>query len=68
MKTFLLFTFCFLLNSLAAQPLVTRSGYAAFFSETPLEDIKAENRQVHAVIDPAKKNAGICAIDERFFI
>ena len=66
MKTFLLFTFCFLLNSLAAQPLVTRSGYAAFFSETPLEDIKAENRQVHAIIDPAKKTLAFALLMKGF--
>lgn len=38
-----------------SQTFMTRNGYIGFFSKTPLEDIKAENRQVYAVIDAGKK-------------
>jgi hypothetical protein len=34
----------------------TRTGFIGFYSRTPLEDIKAENNQVYAVIDAGKKN------------
>jgi polyisoprenoid-binding protein YceI len=34
----------------------TRSGFVGFYSKTALEDIKAENNQVYAIIDPAKQN------------
>ena len=34
-----------------AQKLSTRNGYIKFFSETPVENIKAENNQVSSVID-----------------
>ncbi len=63
---FCLFISCCLLQNLDAQPLVTRSGYAAFFSETPLEDIKAENRQVQAVIDPGKKTLAFAILLKGF--
>jgi YceI-like protein len=33
-----------------------RTGFIGFYSKTPLEDIKAENNQVYAVIDAGKKN------------
>jgi polyisoprenoid-binding protein YceI len=38
-----------------SQLYMTRTGYISFFSTMPLEDIKADNNQVYAVIDPAKK-------------
>src|ERR1700709_425664 len=34
----------------------TRTGFIGFYSKTALEDIKAENNQVYAVVDAAKKN------------
>lgn len=34
----------------------TRSGFVGFYSKTALEDIKAENNQAYAIIDPAKQN------------
>ena len=37
------------------QVYMTRSGYASFFSSTPLEDIKAENKQLLAIVDLDKK-------------
>src|SRR5215203_1247375 len=38
-----------------AQIYTTRNGLIGFYSKTPLEDIKAENKQVYAVIDAGKK-------------
>jgi polyisoprenoid-binding protein YceI len=67
MKTLLLFLIlCCSSLVLAAQPLVTRTGYISFFSKTPLEDIKAENRQVNAVVDLAKKNIVFAALMKSF--
>jgi polyisoprenoid-binding protein YceI len=41
-----------------AQVYATRNGFIGFYSKTSLEDIKAENKQVYAVIDAGKKNLG----------
>ena len=35
---------------------LTRAGFVGFYSKMPLEDIKAENNQVFAAIDPGKKS------------
>jgi hypothetical protein len=43
------------ISDLAAQNrFSTRSGTVRFFSETPLEDIKAENKQVACIVDVEK--------------
>lgn len=52
--------------SLQAQPLITRNGYIGFFSKTPLEDIRAENNQVVAAIDPSKKSIAFTALLKSF--
>jgi len=39
-----------------SQVYTTRTGFIGFYSKTPLEDIRAENNQVFAAIDPGKKN------------
>lgn len=49
-----------------SQTFMTRNGYIGFFSVTPLEDIKAENRQVYAVIDVAKKNLAFTCLMKGF--
>jgi polyisoprenoid-binding protein YceI len=38
-----------------SQVYLTRAGFVGFYSKMPLEDIKAENNQVFAAIDPGKK-------------
>jgi len=43
-------------SSSYSQLYVTRTGFAGFYSKTSMEDIKAENNQVYAVIDAGKKN------------
>ncbi|GEO09665.1 YceI family protein [Segetibacter aerophilus] len=55
-----------LTGSLQAQTFITRNGYAGFFSKTPLEDIKAENRQLYAVIDATKKNLAFTCLVKGF--
>lgn len=49
-----------LINVLAlkAQVYTTRNGFIGFYSKTPLEDIKGENKQVYAGIDVAQKKLG----------
>lgn len=56
MKKILLFSLL-ILNLVAAdaQVYATRNGFIGFYSKTPLEDIKAENKQVYAIIDAGKK-------------
>jgi hypothetical protein len=56
------------ISSMAAysQTYITRNGYIGFFSKTPLEDIKAENRQVYAVIDAGKKNLAFTCLVKGF--
>jgi polyisoprenoid-binding protein YceI len=58
MKKFslLLLFFAIFYHSVSAQLYQTRTGFIGFYSKTPLEDIKAENNQVYAVIDTDKKN------------
>lgn len=46
----------FFLGNAFGQLFNTRSGFIGFYSKTTLEDIKAENNQVYAVIDVVKKN------------
>ncbi len=66
MKTIvsLLLLFFFLKGN--SQTFITRNGYIGFFSKTPLEDIKAENQQVYAVIDAAKKNLAFTCLVKGF--
>jgi hypothetical protein len=67
MKTvFYSFLFCTFSFLAAAQPLVTRNGHTSFFSVTPLEDIKAENNQVQAALDPTKKTLAFAMLMKSF--
>ena len=54
-KTIILSVFVLNLVLANAQLYTTRNGFIGFYSKTPLEDIKAENKQVYAVIDAGKK-------------
>ncbi|MCW3079022.1 YceI family protein [Segetibacter sp.] len=67
MKTLLFVFVLFIVTcNLYSQTFITRNGCAGFFSKTPLEDIKAENRQVYAVIDAAKKNLAFTCLVKGF--
>ncbi len=48
------------------QLYTTRTGLIGFFSKTPLEDIKADNKQVYAVIDVGKKNLAFSLLMKGF--
>lgn len=56
-------TMCIQANS---QLYMTRTGMTGFYSKTPMEDIKAENNQVYAVIDVGKKNIAITLLVKSF--
>ena len=52
-------TLCFALthpHMAYSQLYSTRAGFVGFYSKTALEDIKAENNQVYAIIDAGKQN------------
>lgn len=49
-----------------AQTYLTRNGKINFFSKTPLEDIKAENKQVFAAIDLSKKTIAFTLLQKGF--
>lgn len=50
-KLILLFFILLLGQSMVAQKIIARQGKVAFFSYTPVENIKAENNQVLSIID-----------------
>src|SRR5436190_1488075 len=58
MKKNILITVLLLLTFASAysQQYITTTGFAGFYSKTSLEDIKAENNQVFAVVDVTKKS------------
>jgi hypothetical protein len=49
-----------------AQTYLTRNGFIGFYSKTPLEDIRAENRQAYGMIDVAKKNIAFTLLVKGF--
>ncbi len=49
-----------------SQLYLTRTGVIGFYSKMPLEDINAENNQVYAVIDAAKKNIAFTLLIKGF--
>lgn len=62
-----------LFTTLLARPLAgysqlysTRTGFIGFYSKTPLEDIRAENNQVYAIIDGGKKNIAFTLLVKGF--
>jgi polyisoprenoid-binding protein YceI len=60
---------CFIIACCAdsdAQVFMTRTGFIGFYSKTSLEDIKAENNQVYAVIDATKKNLAFSVLLKGF--
>lgn len=47
----LLLLFCFAATSGYSQKYLTKNGYIWFYSETPIETIQADNKQVNAALD-----------------
>jgi hypothetical protein len=54
------------ISNAKSQLYITRTGFIGFYSKTPLEDIKAENNQVYAVIDAGKKNIAFTLLMKGF--
>ena len=44
----------------------TRTGFVGFYSKTSMEDIRAENAQVYAVLDAGKKNLAFSLLVKGF--
>ena len=66
MKKSLLVIFLVITGYANAQIYLTRSGFIGFYSKTPLEDIRAENKQVVAVIDAGKRNIAFSLLVKGF--
>ncbi|MEP2024250.1 MAG: YceI family protein [Reichenbachiella sp.] len=49
-----------------AQPLIDREGVASFFSEAPMEDIEAVNREVLGAIDLDKGTLAVSMLMKKF--
>lgn len=49
-----------------SQVYLTRSGFIGFYSKMPLEDIRAENNQVFAAIDPGRKTLALSLLLKGF--
>jgi hypothetical protein len=49
-----------------AQNLMTKTGFIGFYSKTPMEDIKAENNQTYAVLDPATRHVAFAVLLKGF--
>ena len=56
---------CFTVKGLC-QNYLTKTGFIGFYSKTPLEDIKAENNQVYAVLDPASNHIAFAVLLKGF--
>jgi hypothetical protein len=48
------------------QNYMTKNGFIGFYSKTPLEDIRAENNQVYAVLDPASHRLAFAVLMKGF--
>jgi len=59
--------FCLLIaGKSSGQLYMTRTGYVSFFSHASLEDIKAENKQLYAVINVEKKELAFIVLMKGF--
>lgn len=50
-KIILFLLSCSFINTYAQEKMLTKEGFISFFSHTPVEDIKAENKQVLSIVD-----------------
>lgn len=67
MRRMLLLSLLLLTGSSAfTQVLTAKNGLARFYSHTPLEDIKAENRQVLVKLDPNAKTIQLALLQKGF--
>lgn len=50
----------------SAQVYITRTGVINFFSKTPMEDIRAENKQVYVAVDLSRKTIAFSMLMKSF--
>jgi hypothetical protein len=62
---YLLLMLAFFIQS-PAQNLITKTGFIGFYSKTSLEDIKAENNQTYAVLDPGSHHLAFAVLLKGF--
>lgn len=66
-KSMLLFIgILFISANIYGQEYMTRSGYIWFYSETPVEDIKAHNRQVACILNTETGEVGVTLLMRSF--
>ncbi|MGC8823620.1 MAG: YceI family protein [Bacteroidales bacterium] len=65
-KNFFPFLFTFIAVPLLAQKYITTEGHISFFSTTPFEDIKAENKKVIAILDIQTGEVAVSCIMKLF--
>ena len=53
-------------NEGICQNYMTKTGFVGFYSKTPLEDIKGENNQVYAILDPATRHIAFALLLKGF--
>ncbi len=54
------------IGAMAQEKFLTRTGHIKFFSEAPLENIEAHNRQVTAIVDASKGSLAFKVIMKSF--
>lgn len=65
-KILLLILIACSINTIAQNRYVTKSGHIQFFSEAPLENIDAHNRQVGGILDLTKKEVAVSLLIKAF--
>ncbi len=60
-----LMTYCSSKNGFS-QNFMTKTGFIGFYSKTPLEDIKGENNQVYAILDPTTHHVAFAVLLKGF--
>ncbi len=66
MKYYILLLFVCVSLTANAQLFSTRNGFIGFYSETPFENIVAENNQVYAIMDVSKKTIAFSMLMKSF--
>ncbi len=66
MKYYILLLFVCVSLTANAQLFSTRNGFVGFYSETPFENIVAENNQVYAILDISKKTIAFSMLMKSF--
>lgn len=66
-RSFFFFSFFICISSAGlCQNYMTKNGFIGFYSKTPLEDIRAENNQVYAVLDPSSHRIAFAVLLKGF--